>query len=105
MFDMLEKYPNKKIILTNADDEQMVKFGLTNMPYEIFTLKHNPEKTDTKYYERMLEYFGLKKNNVVYFEHSRDAVKSAESAGITTYHYDSDKKDLENLKKFLDENL
>lgn len=105
MLDLLEEYPNKKIILTNADDEQMEKFGLNNMPYEVFTLKHNPDKVDPKYYEKMLEYFKLDKNEVVYFEHNEDAVKSAQSVGIKAYHYDKDKKDLENLKIFLDENL
>ncbi|NIP27912.1 hypothetical protein GWN26_13265, partial [Candidatus Saccharibacteria bacterium] len=28
MYDLLEQYPNKKIILTGANDEQMEKFGL-----------------------------------------------------------------------------
>ncbi len=105
MFDMLEKYPNRKILLTGANDEQMKKFGLSNMPYEVFTLKHNPEKTDPEYYRKMLEHFGFGTNDVVYFEHNADAVKSARSAGIITYHYDKDKRDLESLKKFLDENL
>jgi len=45
------------------------------------------------------------KDDVVYFEHNADAVKSAESVGITAYNYDKDKKDLEALKKFLDESL
>jgi len=75
------------------------------MPYEIFTLKHNPEKTDREYYEKMLENFGLGKDDVLYFEHNEDAVKSARSVGIKTYHYDKDKKDLKELRKFLDENL
>lgn len=105
MFDLLKQYPNKKIILTNADDEQMIKFGLNNMPYEVFTLKHNPDKIDSEYYKRMLEYFKLDKDDVVYFEHNIEAVKSAQSVGIKTHYYDSDKKDLEDLKKFLDENL
>ncbi len=105
MFDLLEEYPNKKIILTNANDEQMVKFGLTNMPYEIFTLKHNPDKTDPKYFTEMLGHFGLSKNDVVYFEHNEDAVKSAQSVGIVAYHYDSNKKDLGDLKRFLGGNL
>ena len=61
MHKLLEQYPNRKIILTNADDEQMGKFSLDKMPYEVFTLKHNPEKTDPKYYEKMLEHFSLKK--------------------------------------------
>lgn len=105
MFDLLEKYSNKKIILTNADDEQMEKFGLNNMPYEVFTLKHNPDKIDPKYYEIMLKHFDLSKDDVIYFEHNIDAIKSAQSVGIKTYYYDPDRKDLDDLKKFLDENL
>lgn len=105
MHELLETYPNKKIILTGANDEQFKKFGLDTMPYEVFTLKHNPEKTDPKYYEIMLKHFNLSKNDVVYFEHNKNAAESAQRAGITTYHYDSERKDLKNLKKFLDKNL
>ena len=105
MFNMLEQYPNRKIILTNANNEQMEQFGLKNMPYEVFTLKHNPEKTDPEYYKRMMEHFGLTAKEVVYFEHNKDVVKSAQSIGIVTYYYESDKKDLVELKKFLDKNL
>ena len=105
MFDLLEKYPNKKIILTNANDEQIQTFGLINLPYELFTLKHNPDKTEPEYFQKMLNHFNLSKDEVIYFEHNPDAVKSAESVGIVSHHYDSDKKDLGSLKKFLDENL
>ncbi len=38
---LLDSFENTKIILTNANDEQMVEFGIVNMPYEVFTLKHN----------------------------------------------------------------
>ncbi len=41
----------------------------------------------------------------IYFEHAKEAVKSAESVGIKTYLYNNEKKDLESLKKFIDENL
>jgi len=105
MQDLLEQYPNRKIILTGANDEQFKAFGLDKMPYEIFTLKHNPEKTNPEYYETLLKHFGLNKENVVYFEHNPEAVKSAQSVGITSYHYDSNKKDLDALKVFLDKNL
>ena len=105
MYDLLETFNNPKIILTNADDEQFKQLGLDNMPYEVFTLKHNPNKADSIYYEVMLKHFGLSKDDVVYFEHSENAVKSAQSIGITTYHYDSDKKDLTSLKDFLTDNL
>ena len=105
MHELLEGYPNRKIILTGANDEQIKQFGLDHMPYEVFTLKHNPEKTSPKYYDQMLKNFGFTKEDVVYFEHDQDAVKSARSVGINTYHYDSEKKDLGALKSFLSENL
>ena len=105
MHDLLETYPNRKIILTGANDEQFKEFGLDKMPYEVFTLKHNPEKTDPKYYQTMLTHFDLANGEVIYFEHSPEAVQSARSAGIETYFYDNNTKDLAGLKRFLDENL
>jgi len=105
MHKMLEEYPNRKIILTGASDEQMEKFGLGNMPYGVFTLKHNPEKTDPNYFKMMLKHFNLDAKNVIYFEHNKDAVKSAQSVGIQTFYYDKKKRDLISLKKFLTDNL
>ena len=105
MQDLLENFPNKKIILTGANDEQSKKFGLDKMPWEVFTLKHNPEKTNPEYYRILLQRFNLSPEDVIYFEHNPDAVKSAQSVGINTFYYDNDKKDLTALKQFLDENL
>lgn len=105
MHDLLETFPNRKIIVTGANDEQFKEFGLDKMPYEVFTLKHKPEKTDPKYFELLLERYGLGKDDIVYFEHNSQAVKSAQSVGITSYHYDQNKQDLARLKFFLDENL
>jgi FMN phosphatase YigB (HAD superfamily) len=105
MYDLLETFPNKKIILTGANDEQFKAYGLDKMPYEVFTLKHNPEKTDSKYFEILLQKFNLDKDDVIYFEHNPEAVKSAESVGIQSYFYDENKKDLADLKTFLSENV
>ncbi|OGM22107.1 hypothetical protein A2961_05040 [Candidatus Woesebacteria bacterium RIFCSPLOWO2_01_FULL_39_21] len=105
MQDLLETYPNRKIILTGANDEQFKLFGLDKMPYEVFTLKHNPEKTDPRYFKTLLKKFNLRAGEVVYFEHNPEAVKSAQSVGITSYYYDPDKKDLDSLKIFIDNNL
>ncbi len=74
LYALLEGYSNHKIILTGADDEQFKKYGLDKMPYEVFTLKHNPEKTDPVYFRMLLEKFNLTKDNVVYFEHDPEAV-------------------------------
>lgn len=105
MYELLEQYKNPKIVLTGANDEQFNKYNLHEAPYDVFTLEHNPEKTDPKYYIRMLEYFNLTAKDVIYFEHNAEAVKSAESVGIRTYFYDHTKQDLIALKKFLDKNL
>ncbi|MFC1728145.1 HAD-IA family hydrolase [Nanoarchaeota archaeon] len=105
MHELLEEYSNRKIILTNANAEEREKFGLNNVPYELFTLEHSPEKTDPEYFKTMLQHFNLDANDVIYFEHNEDAVKSAQSVGINTFHYDKDKKDLISLKKFIDENV
>lgn len=105
MYELLETYDNPKIILTGANDEQMEQFGLNQMPYPVFTLKHNPEKTGKEYFNIMLNNYKLKADEVVYFEHNAEAVKSAEAIGIKTHFYDENKKDLNALKKFLDENL
>ncbi len=104
MHELLEQYPQQKIILTNANDEQMKIFGLDHMPYDVFTLKHNPEKTDPLYFTTMLAHFHLEPKDVIYFEHNEDAVKSAQSVGITTLHYNKDTKDLDAVKAFIDQN-
>jgi FMN phosphatase YigB (HAD superfamily) len=105
MHKLLDTFPNRKIILTGANDEQFKKFGLDKMPYGVFTLKHNPEKTDPRYYEIMLKHFNLNKEEVIYFEHNPEAVKSAQTIGIKSYYYDNAKRDLASLKKFISQNL
>jgi len=105
MFDLLEEYPNQKLVLTNASDDKFEEYKLNNLPYKFFTLKHNPEKTNPEYFKILLDTYDLKSEDVIYFEHSIDAVKSAESVGIKSYFYDENKKDLVGLKNFLDTNL
>ncbi|MDD3285337.1 MAG: hypothetical protein PHG95_01760 [Patescibacteria group bacterium] len=104
MYNILESFPNEKIILTGANDEQYKLFNLDKAPYKIFSLQHNPEKTDPKYFETMLSQYNLKQEDVVYFEHNPEAVQSAESVGIKSYYYDHEKKDLKSLEKFLKDN-
>jgi len=105
MKEMLDSFSNRKIILTNANEEEKVEYGIVNMPYEVFSLSHNPDKINPEYYTKMLKHFSLSPTYVIYFEHNKEAVKSAKSVGIKTYWYDKDKRDLEGLRKFLKENL
>lgn len=105
MYDLLEAYPNEKIILTNANDEQLETFNFLNWPYKFFTLKHNPDKVEPEYFKVMLRTLGLKRDEVIYIEHSPKAVESARSVGIVTYHYDFQKRDVGGVRSFLDDNL
>ena len=101
MRKILDEFPNRKIILTGANDEGFKKYGLDKMPYEVFTLKHDPEKTNPEYYTKMLKHFELKAEEVIYFEHSQAAVISAQSLGIQTYYWDNEKRPLKELVNFL----
>jgi FMN phosphatase YigB (HAD superfamily) len=102
MYKLLESFPNRKILLTGATrSEGFKKYNLDTMPYEVFTLEHNPEKSDPAYYKNLLTHFNLTKDDVVYFEHNPEAAKSAQSVGIDTYYYDQEKHDLAALGAFL----
>lgn len=105
IIELIESYPNPRIILSNANDEEIVAYGMMNPPYDFFTLKHTPNKTDPEYYKLMLDRSHLRPDDVIYFEHNPEAVKSAESVGILSYHFDPIVRDLSALKSFLDENL
>lgn len=105
MLSLLETYHNKKVVLTGANDEQFKEFHLDEVPYEVFTLKHDPEKTDPKYFEIMLEHYDLTPGDVIFFEHNKEAVASAQTVGIKTMYYDHVKQDLGELKTFLTDNL
>lgn len=105
LHQLLENYPNRKIIVTNASDEQFEGYGLIDLPYEMFTLKHNPDKVDPVYFQKMFEQLNLKAEDCVYFEHTPAAVESAKSVGIVSYYFDEAKRDLVSLKDFLDSNL
>ena len=95
---LLSNYDNRKIVLTNANDDEKLIF-LKNITYEIFTLKHNPDKVNPDYYKSFLQSFSLSPEILVYFEHDINAVESAKSVGINTHHFDGN---LNSLKIFLD---
>ena len=72
MRKILDEFPNKKIILTGAGNEAFKKYGLDKMPYEVFTLQHNPEKTDPAYFQALINKYNLAIKDLVYFEHSQE---------------------------------
>ena len=102
---MLDGYPNRKIVLTGANNEEFIQHGLDKVPYEVFTLKHNPEKSNPNYYKILLKQFDLAAEDLVYIEHNLEAIHSAESLNIKAFHYDKDLKDVNKLTQFLEINI
>ena len=104
MQQLLETYNNSKIIVTNANEEELIAFGITNMPYPVFSLAHNPNKTNPSYFEQLLSKYSLSESEVIYFEHNQEASKAAKSINIKTLWLKKESS-LDKLKQFLDNNL
>lgn len=104
MEKLLNDYDHTKIIVTNANQEELVEFGIINMPYQVFTLGHNPNKTDVQYFLKLFKEYSLSVRDVLYFEHNEEAVKAAQSLGIKTLWLKKGSS-LELLEEFLKDNL
>lgn len=103
--DLLEEYPNRKILVTRAPEDLMKIWEMDNLPYEVWSSKGDPKKNDSEFYRKLLTHFRLNPNDVVYIEHNPDAVETAESVGILTHYYDRHERDIDALWDFLDANL
>ncbi|MDA9631679.1 hypothetical protein OAN50_01300 [Flavobacteriaceae bacterium] len=104
IYKILESYENQKIILTNANNKELINLGIVNMPYKVFSLSHNPNKDDKLYFIKLIEKYNLIISDLVYIEHNKEAVKSAISLGIKTYHY-KPQESTDELSQFLLKNM
>jgi len=104
IYKILESYENQKIILTNANNKELINLGIVNMPYKVFSLSHNPNKNDKLYFIKLIEKYDLIISDLVYIEHNKEAVKSAISLGIKTYHY-KPQESTDELSQFLLKNM
>lgn len=105
MKELLDQFPNPKIIVTNANAEEQRAFGMVNLPYPLYSMNHHPDKTDPYYFECLIKAYDLNAGDMVYFEHNTDAVASAASSGIQAYWFDKSSRDLKKLKEFLETSL
>ena len=104
IYKILESYENQKIILTNANNKELINLGIVNKPYKVFSLSHNPNKNDKLYFIKLIEKYDLIISDLVYIEHNKEAVKSAISLGIKTYHY-KPQESTDELSQFLLKNM
>jgi len=104
IYKILESYEHQKIILTTAKNKDIINLGIVNMPYKVFSLSHNPNKDDKLYFIKLIEKYNLIISDLVYIEHNKEAVKSAISLGIKTYHY-KPQESTDELSQFLLKNM
>lgn len=102
---MLDTFSNRKIIVTNANDEEKVTYWLVDMPYEIFSLSHKPNKPEPSYFKVLLEKYWLNAADVIYFEHNPAAVMSATLVWITWFQYDHENKNIAAVKEFIEKHI
>jgi FMN phosphatase YigB (HAD superfamily) len=95
LYEMLESFPNPKIVVTNANPEEQERFGINLQPYPVFTCSHNPDKSETGYFKNLMRQYNFSISDLLYFEHSEIAVVSAQSLNIRTFWYDTEKNDVE----------
>ncbi|MDC1534913.1 hypothetical protein N8383_01515 [Flavobacteriaceae bacterium] len=89
IYEILERFKNQKIILTNANNEELINYGIINMPYDVFSLSHKPNKVDPLYFKILIKKYNLIISDLIYIEHNQEAIESANSIGIKTYHYNA----------------
>tara|TARA_X000001036_G_C20416662_1_gene699354 strand:- start:278 stop:655 length:378 start_codon:yes stop_codon:yes gene_type:complete len=97
LYKILEAFSNKKIILTNASQNERKEYGIMQMPYNVFSLSHNPEKTDPKYFEILCSKYNFNPDDLLYIEHNKKAYKTATLFGIISFLYEGDNKSVEDF--------
>jgi HAD superfamily hydrolase (TIGR01509 family) len=55
---------------------------ITPHNFEVFTLNKDPDKSNPIYFEKLLKTYNLNKSELIYFDHKKENIKSAENAGI-----------------------
>ena len=101
LLKILEKFPCDKIIVTNANLSEQKDLGIINMPYSVFSLSHNPEKTNKLYFDRLCNEQKLKKEELLYIEHNIVSVETAKTFGIKSILFNENYLEIE---EFLNQN-
>ena len=103
--ELLKTFPQQKILLTSATNQQLKEFKLTNMPYPIYTTEHTIEKNSPEYYKKLLKQFNLTPQEVIYIERKPEAIETAKQLGIKTIEFNAEDRDINIVKKLLLEYL
>ena len=98
--EFLQNTGKKIIVVTNADKKE-VESKIKGYNFEVFTLNKSPDKSNPKYFKQLLEEYNLKQDDIIYFDHKGDNVKSAKSNSINAILYKNNKQ----AKEFIENNI
>ena len=110
-FHTLGNQTRLAIIYTLKSGEKNVTELTEELKLKQTTVSHDLRRLEQCQFVKMRQdgpfrYYSLNKETIEPLLKLMDKhVKSAQSIGINSYHYDSEKKDLDSLKQFLDQNI
>ena len=99
--EVLHQYNLKIIVATNAEKEE-IKSILNNYGFHVFTLNKSPSKEKPEYFKKLLDEYNLDPKEVIYFDHKKENIISANKAGILKAELYKDNK---KIKEFINDNL
>ena len=98
LLNIVNSFEENKILVVNGFREKGHK--VLGEKFKAFSLEEEGiKKSNPEYFKRLMSKFNLKPKNCVYFDHSEENVKSAESLGIKSFHY---KNNNQQIKQFLE---
>jgi FMN phosphatase YigB (HAD superfamily) len=98
---ILNSFSNKKILVVNGFREKGKE--AIGERFEAFSLEEKGiKKVNEEYWKKLFEKYCLNVKDVVYIEHSQEAVEKARSLGVNSILYEGNE---EEIKKFLEEAL
>jgi len=101
LFNILESANTKKILVVNGfrkEAEQLLK----NKGYNVFSFDGKIKKNNENFFKKLLEEYSLNANEVIYFDHDKLNVESANRAGINSIIYEDN---ISKIEKFILENI
>jgi leucyl-tRNA synthetase/inosine/xanthosine triphosphate pyrophosphatase family protein/ADP-ribose pyrophosphatase YjhB (NUDIX family) len=103
LYNYLDTLPQRKIVVTNAKDEALqTTKELVGIKFEVFSLQFDPEKTDPRFYETMIESLGIDINTTIYFDHNDDNLSSARANKLHCFQYKSNQQAISTLNTLFD---
>lgn len=100
LLEVINKFNSHNILVVNNFREKGYNL-VKDTNWKAFSLEEGIKKDNPQYFKTLLEKFNLMPKEVIYFDHDKKNVETAEKLGILSKHY----TDIKSIKKFIEDNL